>query len=276
MQHSRTVASETSKGPAWIALMQAVKWKRAVILASTDGVWFQSGFELKRQLQAAEIEVLKPAAFDRGNFRDASLRAIKRSGIRVVILSAGPEDTRAASLSAQREKMTGGWAWMMVGSVGGTQGWLYMRPFLPSEGMGAFAKQVSDYSKSHFNVTVPPDSVDLTYSVALHDAIMLYARAATKVMSEGGDLGDGQAVTEAVRSTTFVGVGGTVVALDEKGDRLEAYEVMNIVEEAEGGMSSVPVGMYNSTLQMYKAYKRPVLWPGNTIEVPTDYLTGAL
>ena len=44
---------------------------------------------------------------------------------------------------------------------------------LPSEGMQAFAKHVSDYSKSHFNVTVHPDSVDLAYSAALYDSVMI-------------------------------------------------------------------------------------------------------
>ena len=106
-------------------------------------------------------------------------------------------------------------------------GWLWLRPLLPSDGMQAFAEEVSYYAKSRFNFTVSADSVDLTYSIALHDAIMLYAHAATKVLSEGGDLHDGRAVTAAVRSTTIKGVGGSVVALDQSGDRNESYEVMN-------------------------------------------------
>ena len=70
--------------------------------------------------------------------------------------------------------------------------------------------------------------MDLTYSVALYNSIVLYAHAATKVLSEGKKLQDGQAVTNAVRATTFEGVGGRLVSLDNKtGDQIDSYEVMN-------------------------------------------------
>ena len=159
-------------------------------------------------------------------------------------------------------------------------GWLWLRPLLPSDGMQAFAEEVSYYAKSRFNFTVSADSVDLTFSMALHDAIMLYAHAATKVLSEGGDLHDGRAVTAAVRSTTIKGVGGSVVALDQSGDRIESYEVMNVVARADSGMSSVPVGAYNSfssnsTMHQYTAYERAVIWPGSATAVPADFVLGA-
>ena len=38
-------------------------------------------------------------------------------------------------------------------------------------------------------------------------------------------------------------------------------QVMNYVEGAEGKMRSVPVGLFNSSLQQYMAY-RAVVWPG--------------
>ena len=169
--------------------------------------------------------------------------------------------------------MTGkGWSWITLEKKRGVQveGWLFLQPHLPSQGMQLFKEQVSAYTKSSFNLTITPDSVDLTYSVALYNAIMLYARAATKVLSEGGDLHDGQAVTEAVRSTPFEGVGGNTVVLDKQGDRIESYDVMNFVVEADGGMGSVPVGLYNSSLGEYTAYERAVVWPGGTHQVPRD------
>ena len=61
---SRTVGPLTSRGPALIGFMRHSKWNKVVILTSTDGVYFESGWELTRQLEAAGIEVLKPAAFD--------------------------------------------------------------------------------------------------------------------------------------------------------------------------------------------------------------------
>ena len=194
----------------------------------------------------------------------------------------GAEMGTVGIVSNQEGMTDKGWSWMAgwdkilaPSFLLHAQGWLYVMPFLPSEGMQEFARQVSEYTKSSFNLTISPDLVDLTYSAALYNAIMLYAYAATKVLSEGGDLHDGQAVTEAVRSTPFEGVGGNTVVLDKQGDRIESYDVMNFVVEADGGMGSVPVGLYNSSLGEYTAYERAVVWPGSTTVVPVDYLSGA-
>ena len=189
---------------------------------------------------------------------------------------------QAIALSAARERMTGGWAMILLEKIvagdfppaGNYLGWLYLRPFLLPKGMQAFAKQVSDYTQSRFNITVSADDVDLTYSAALHDAVILYAHAATKVLSEGGQLHDGQAVTQALRSTRFEGVGGAIVALDHRGDRIESYEVMNYVMEANGAVGSVPVGVYNTATGQYTAYGGAVIWPGNSTDVPLDYVSG--
>ena len=67
-------------------------------------------------------------------------------------------------------------------------------------------------------------------------------------------------------------MGGRAVALDAQGDRIESYEMMNYVLRAGGGLSSVPVGMYNSSLQQYQAYEKAVvIWPGNLIAVPQSH-----
>ena len=65
------------------------------------------------------------------------------------------------------------------------EGWLYLQPLLHFVGMQKFAKRVSKYTSSRFDI-IDEDLVDLTYSVTLHDAIMLYAHAATEVLQEGG------------------------------------------------------------------------------------------
>ena len=170
------------------------------------------------------------------------------------------------------------WAWIIPEerkAIPQMQGWIFLRPLLHTEGMQAFAEQVSEYTASNFNIDLPTDSVDLTYSAALYNAIMLYAHAATKVLSEDGDHHDGKAVTAAIRSTSFKGAGGTLVRLDSNGDRVESYEVMNYV--VEGDMTwSVAVGMYNCTLQQYRAHERAIVWPGKTMAVPVDYFLGEL
>ena len=279
---SRTVSPNPSKGPALVALFGHYNWTKAVMLTSTDGVYFESGLKLTRQLEAEGIKVLKPAAFEPGRFTEGALDKIRRSSIRIVLVLARIADTKAVASSARRAGMGGaGWAWISHRTRSSLDkelaGWLSMRPLLPSQGMQAFAEQVSKYTGSHFPDSVDnPDSVDLASSAALYDAIMLYAHAATTVMSKGGDLRDGQAVTVAIRNTSFTGVGGTVVSLDSNGDRMESYEVMNYVLEGDR-MNTVAVGVFNATLKEYKAYERAVVWPGNnTMDVPADSISGAL
>ena len=130
--------------------------------------------------------------------------------------------------------MTEGFAWILASFLDGTdlllqmQGWLLLRPLLPSMGARAFAEQVRDYANSSFGFEIDADAVILGYAIALYDAVMLYSHAATKVLLKGGDLFNGTAVTEAVRSTAIVGFGNTSVVLDERGDRIQSYEVLNV------------------------------------------------
>jgi ABC-type branched-subunit amino acid transport system substrate-binding protein len=220
--------------------------------------------------------VLKPAAFEPDDVKDSMLSAIRKSGFRIVFVLANEDDVHTLASLARRESMTTGWAWLVSEertAVPAMAGWLSFRPCLASD-MQAFAKQVSDYSKSHFDITVRPESVNLAYSVALYDAIMLYAHAATKVLSEGGDLHDGVAVTKAMQNVTFTGVGGSPVALDSKGDRIESYEVVNYVREVGDVLSRVAVGVFSATLKKYQAYGREVVWPGSSTLLPLDYVPG--
>ena len=235
--------------------------------------YFESGLGLTKQLTEAGLTVIKPAAFESGTFNEVKATEMRRFGVRVVFVLAWEEDILAIALAIQEA----GWAWVQIEKVGpgpqAMRGWLTIVPFLlsiPEE----FAKQVSVYSKSHFNLTVSPDSVDLAFSAALYDAIMLYAHATTKMISKGGNLHDGEAVTAAVRSTTFTGVTGTVVALDSNGDRMDSYEVMNYVLEEGDVMRSVAVGIFDITEGQYEAYERAIVWPGNSTSVPRDNVPG--
>ena len=194
MQFSRTVAPDTSTGPALLAFMQHNKWAKIAILSSIESVYFETGHSLAKQLEAASINVFKPTALEPGNVKDGMLDEIRRSGFRIVAVLAYDADTKTVASFARRDGMSAGFAWVLPRSEGlpvpALLGWVWVKTFLASEGVQEFAKQVSDYCKSHFNSTVSPDSVDLVFSAALHDAIMLYAHAATKVLPERGDLQD--------------------------------------------------------------------------------------
>ena len=276
LQFSRTVAPETSKVPVLLSFMRQNQWSKAVILTTTDAVWFKTGNHLAKQMQDAGIEVHKPAAFQPGEFKIGVLREVKRTGFRIWIVLAFDQDTHIVASHAAQEGMDNTFAWIVLEERVSTlqmQGWIFFRPLIPAEGVQAFAEQVSVYTKSHFNFTLAAGSVDVQWSFALFDAVMLYAHAVTKLLSEGGDLHDAQAVTRKLRSTEFAGAGGKMVALDEQGDRIDVYEVMNYVVEEEGEMDRVAVGMYN---KQYVPYERAVVWPGGTTKVPLDYFSGAL
>ena len=67
---SRTVASDTSKGPALIAFMKHSRWSKIVILSSTDPIWLETGVGLEEQLEAANIEFQR-VAFKPGSATDS-------------------------------------------------------------------------------------------------------------------------------------------------------------------------------------------------------------
>ena len=89
-----------------------------VFLISTDDVWFQAGLELRNQLQDAGIYVLKPAAFQPGEFKTEMLTEVKRSGIRINAPMAEMYDIEAIAWSASVEQMTvTGWAWIIAQDI---------------------------------------------------------------------------------------------------------------------------------------------------------------
>ena len=160
-----------------------------------------------------------------------------------------------------------------------TQGWLHLRQYIPFEGMQAFAKQVKQYTQSHFHFTADHNDMrrlDLMHSAALHDAVLLYAHAATKVLVEGRNVHQNdQAVAAAVRNITVMGAGGHV-ALDDRGDRIVSFEVANYVLHAEKGFKTHAVGLYNSSTGQFTMCGEPVVWPGGGSTAPLDKVSGAL
>ena len=289
------VPTIASKGEVLVLLMQHYKWKTAIILGSSKS--FRSlgeTFEVTKKLRAAGIKVPPTLSFEPGNSARLSLvlHQIKKSSIRIVIMMAPADGTiRAAALTIKQRSMSSqGWAWLSTQQPGGSearlddyraangtkdgtteedscfQGWLYLQPVLSEEGIQDFAANVSKHGQD-FGASA--EAVHLIYSGALHDAIILYAHAATKVLSEGEDLLNGKAVTDAVRSVRFTGIGGNVVELDSSGDRVMSHQVMNYVARVDGRIISVPVGAYDQKTRLYK-HERLTVWPGDTDLVPLD------
>ena len=98
--------------------MQQNSWKMIAIVCSTQSVWFQARAGLSKQLKAAGMSVLRPAALEPGKIRDAPVLEIRRSGICIVLLLLYDADRdRVASLAREEGMITAGWAWMLTEEI---------------------------------------------------------------------------------------------------------------------------------------------------------------
>ena len=282
-QFSRTVAPETSKGAALISVMRYYEWQKTVFLTSYDSVWFQSTLQLVQQLQAAGLEVQQLPAFEPSAFKPTMLTELRHMGIRIVTLLGGSSDRAMVAAAANKYGLSDGWAWLTTYRLNRKKehkakksliGWLFFGATITiSNATNGFVERVRQYNKLIFKIDAEVSLHDEGL-LPLYDAIMLFAHAATKVLGEGGSLLDGQAVSKAVRDAKLDGMAG-LLDVDEQGNRIESYELMNYVMGTAPKMRSEPFGMYNSTLQQYTAYEKVVVWPGRTTEVPIDYSSGA-
>ena len=82
-------------------------------------------------------------------------------------------------------------------------------------------EKMKEYTKKHFNVPLHPSfmkniSVPI-YAAHLFDAIMIYARAATEILLENGDLANGTAVMEKIFNRTYTSIQGFEVSRRRRG-----------------------------------------------------------
>ena len=105
-----------------------------------------------------------------------------------------------------------GWAWFSLDTVADVasrgfengnsmktalNGWLYLSTSAPkSPALTLFYDRVKTYGKRHFNLNI--SSVN-PYAAPLYDAILLFARAATRVLEAGGEVNNGRAMLKAMK-----------------------------------------------------------------------------
>ena len=237
--------------------------------------------------RSSQINVRYFETFKPGRFQATLLRQIKKAGVLVVIVLAYSDDTAKIALNADSLGMTSvGWSWISSAQVVGAEGmlqfqqrkraklalhgWLFVHRLSArsdqSVALEQFYEEVKTAANDYFNHNIT--SVG-GHAANLWDAVYLFAHAATRVIAAGGSVNDGIGLVKEMRNISFQGI-EQVVVLNEDGDRLESYEVMNYVLGADGAMESVPVGLYNSSERTYSAYGREVIWPGNTTDTPLD------
>ena len=199
------------------------------------------------------------------------------------------------ALDAQQQDMTtAGWAWIGTMGVDGAEGeaaapernsakralfgWLFTQPFhTESAATTQFYANVKRYGERDFNLSIT--SVN-ALAGNLWNSVFLYAHAATRVLEAGGAASDGTALVEVMKNLPPFTTGGKhTVKLDENGDMIEPYAIMNYVT-AEGEMQKVQVAMYapvklnlGSESEAFNLSGR-IKWPGDTEKTPRAFVTG--
>lgn len=83
----------------------------------------------------------------------------------------------------------------------------------------------------------------------LYDAVHVYARAATRVLADGGDVRNGRAIMRYVHNTTYRSVLGFDVRIDANGDAEGNYTVIAALPTTKtpvGGYRMQPVGYFTN------------------------------
>ena len=132
--------------------------------------------------------------------------------------------------------------------------------------------QVEQENKQ-FNIT--NGAVDVTFAALLHDAVLLYAHAATKVLAEGGSARNGVALRSVIEEIEFEGITSRL-RLDRFGDRFESYSIMNYLQIGDGKPHFVEAGFYDFETRQYSENVHTIVWPGNSTEVPEAYTSTIL
>ena len=191
-----------------------------------------------------------------------------------------------------------GWAWLLeqndfTNSPPELVGWMYIstyssRLFAGSmDAQVAFQTKVSDINKAQkkwrLDKNLPEikmNEADNTYSVALYEAIILYAHAMTTLHApHDGDTGSpglmnhdtapqGKRLVDIMLNVSYKSLGENL-RLDESGDRIQSYAVMNY--DDKGG--SALIGRYDSIGKVYTPLAETgMVWPGGATDVPVSYV----
>ncbi|XP_063230387.1 guanylate cyclase 32E [Bacillus rossius redtenbacheri] len=127
----------------------------------------------------------------------------------------------------------------------------------PSSPRNPAYKQLSEQIRKH--AAQPPfcvpfhrtvfDSITVPVGAAhLYDAVMVYARALTEVLQDGGDARNGTAILQRICNRSYRSVQGHDVFIDANGDAEGNYTVVAMLDDAEANtslpMSMQPVGYF--------------------------------
>ena len=255
------------------------------MIHSTHRIFHEISKSWSNQITGNITVDIQKFSFAPSEFESKILDGIKRANLRVVTVLAYESDTMTVGMTAyKRGMMEPGWAWIGSDGVGRrcTQheetetwndvaflGWLFMVPAysptlssLPE--IEEFQQQVHISTQNFFNRSFSSrDDLEClkfdAYAASLFDSVYLLAHAATMVLAAGGRVTNGAMMVKAMHNASFEG--RTFVKLDENGDGVVPYALVNYVHQ-HGKMEFVEIGLFAGQEEL--SFRRDaVQWPGN-------------
>ena len=294
----RTVSEWSSYKYSAVALFKHFGWTHAFILTSTEVVYSETASAWAAAFNAAKI-VARLERFEANEeFDSAVLEMIKISGIRVVVaLCYNDALLTIITLADDRGMMSAGWAWLAENAVGVLisnvlpsdeirmrrviTGFVFFSEFMIS---GQFEKELLEearhLSSEYLKKPVATSDAVSPYTLAMYNAVILYAYAVNKTLSAGGDIRQGDEMVALMKNTSFLGPGGSV-SLNEKGDRVMDVAFYNIrgfdtVSDSVGQQLTVSktslVAHYVSGNSTLLSISNNIVWHGGGIASPVAFI----
>ncbi|XP_050297580.1 atrial natriuretic peptide receptor 1 isoform X1 [Anthonomus grandis grandis] len=273
------------------SILKQFRWKHiALILDRSDLFSLTVGKNLEHGLKkegllsfVRELDGNENDSID-NYLRDASMYA------RVVILSVRGTLVRKFMLAAHKLGMTkGDWIFLDVeifqGSYWGDHDWkagdiddykarkayealLRVSLLQPtSDKFQEFADKVKERSLRDYNFTIS-EGEEVNFVIgAFYDGVYLLGMALNETLWEGGDIRDGNDITDRMWNRTFLGITGHV-RIDDNGDRDADYSILDL--DPITGKFEV-VGQYNGLHKRYAPVRgKRIHWPGGREGPPPD------
>ena len=275
--------------PAIVGFLTSLSWTQVslIFLRNSDRTFESTVTELTQQFFSKNVRIVRSVSFDEDSDDDAvsdKLQAVQNQQASKVVVALALESAYLKlALASRALGMVSGWAWLGLDTVPFSadyapladradanlafNGWVYVEPF--NIAGPDFFDRVHNATQhdfpTFFDKTLFPGKV----AASMYDAITIVATAANRrnwsSTQDGLDF-----VNKSLRSLLFEGKTGPV-KLDENGDLLEAYHIVNLVVQ-NGTMLRIPVGKFSRTNASYESYVRPgvveIIWPGGRTDQP--------
>lgn len=268
----RTCPPDNQQVLTWISMMKHFGWKTCSVIASNDAYGFGNANSFIQLAESFTVDVF--SLFSSGD-EDLSfeLDLISNGTSKIIFLMAVGADGSKVIDQAIKKGIIGkesGYTWILSEGIASEE-YLFAnnidnsserRRYLagslgtrPRGGEGELWEEFLQEFGDNNNDNFVPYVVDAVYTIGY---------AIERILDDGNDLDDGNAVKEALSLTSFSGVTGDVVFID--GERSGIYDILNFRDDNK---PLVKVASWkNSTITLVE--NEPIIWPDGTNNVPSD------